>query len=69
MFRSRLLKPDFHPTRESSEVKLLAEAEIPWDDIAFKVIAKTLRHYLQDRPEGRFVFRTEKIDQQKLTGK
>ena len=40
MFRSRLLKPDFHPTRESSEVKLLAEAEIPWDDIAFKVIAK-----------------------------
>jgi ADP-ribose pyrophosphatase YjhB (NUDIX family) len=68
MFRSRLLAPDFHPTRESSEVKLLAEAEIPWDDIAFKVIAKTLRHYLQDRPAGRFVFRTDKIDHRGLTG-
>jgi hypothetical protein len=40
MFRSRLLAPDFHPTRESSEVKLLDEADIPWDDIAFKVIEK-----------------------------
>jgi ADP-ribose pyrophosphatase YjhB (NUDIX family) len=68
MFRSRLLAPDFHPTRESSEVKLLAEAEIPWDDIAFKVITKTLRHYLQDRPAGRFVFRTDKIDHRGLTG-
>ena len=62
MFRSRLLKPDFHPTRESSEVKLLAEAEIPWDDIAFKVIGKTLRHFLQDRPAGSFAFRTDRID-------
>jgi hypothetical protein len=62
MFRSRLLAPDFHPTRESAEVNLLAETEIPWDDIAFKVIGKTLRHFLQDRPSGRFAFRTDKID-------
>ena len=62
MFRSRLLAPDFHPTRESAEVKLLREDDIPWDDIAFKVVEKTLRHYLQDRPSGHFVFRTEKIE-------
>ncbi len=62
MFRSRLLAPDFHPTRESSEVKLLSENEIPWDDIAFTVVEKTLQYYLQDRPSGRFAFRTDKID-------
>ena len=62
MFRSRLLAPDFHPTRESAEVKLLSEAEIPWEDIAFKVIDKTLRYYLQDRPTDHFAFRTDRID-------
>jgi hypothetical protein len=61
MFRSRLLAPDFHPTRESSEVKLLEAAAIPWDDIAFKVIEKTLRRYFQDRPSGHFAFRTDQI--------
>ena len=62
MYRSRLLAPDFHPTRESSEVKLLAAADIPWDDIAFKVVDKTLRYYLQDRTSGRFEFRSDRID-------
>ena len=61
MFRSRLLAPQFHPTRESAEVKLLTEADIPWDDIAFKVIEKTLRHYLRDRPSGRFTFQADQI--------
>lgn len=62
MFRSRLPAPDFCPTRESSEVKLVEAAAIPWDDIAFKVIEKTLRYYLKDRPSGRFAFRTDKIE-------
>jgi hypothetical protein len=38
---------------------LLAEDEIPWDEIAFKVVEKTLRCYFQDRPSGHFAFRTE----------
>jgi ADP-ribose pyrophosphatase YjhB (NUDIX family) len=68
MFRSRLLAPDFHPTRESAEVKLLGKDDIPWDEIAFKVVEKTLRYYLQDRPSGRFAFRTDKIDLRGLIG-
>lgn len=63
MFRSRLQAPDFHPTRESSEVKLVAADDIPWDDIAFKVVEKTLQHYLKDLPSGRFAFHTDKIEQ------
>jgi ADP-ribose pyrophosphatase YjhB (NUDIX family) len=66
MFCSRLLAPDFHPTRESSEVKLVEEEAIPWDDIAFKVVEKTLRYYLKDRISGRFVFRTDKIEKREL---
>lgn len=62
MFCSRLMAPDFHPTRESSEVKLFSEEEIPWDEIAFKVVEKTLRCFLKDRISGRFAFRTDKIE-------
>jgi ADP-ribose pyrophosphatase YjhB (NUDIX family) len=66
MFRSRLLAPDFHPTRESSEVKLVEAGDIPWEDIAFKVIEKTLQHYLKDRPSGNFAFRTDKIHKREI---
>lgn len=62
MFISRLLEPDFHPTKESSEVVLLEADDIPWGEIAFKVIDRTLRHYLKDRAAGSFSFRTDKID-------
>jgi ADP-ribose pyrophosphatase YjhB (NUDIX family) len=68
MFRSRLVAPDFHPTRESSEVKLMKATEIPWDNIAFKVVEKTLRCYLKDRPSVRFAFRTDKIETRGLIG-
>ena len=69
MYRSRLAAPDFHPTRESSEVKLLEASEIPWDEIAFKVVEKTLTHYLKDRPTGRFAFRTDRIDKHEIVKK
>lgn len=62
MFRSRLQKPHFHATRESAEVKLFAQEEIPWREIAFRAIEKTLRAYFQDKPAGVFDFRTYQIE-------
>ncbi len=62
MYRARLSAPDFHPTPESVEVRLFDEASIPWNDIAFLVIEKTLRQYFADRPSGRFDFRIDRID-------
>ena len=62
MFRSRLLKPEFRPTKESAEVKLMDETAIPWEDIAFRVIEKTLRHFFQDRRSGNYQFRCDRID-------
>jgi ADP-ribose pyrophosphatase YjhB (NUDIX family) len=48
-FRARLLNTDFDPGTESLEVKLFNESEIPWDDLAFRTVAQTLRWYFEDR--------------------
>ena len=58
MFRASIRVPDFGPTPESSEVKLVYEKEIPWEDIAFPVIKKTLRQYFRDRTKGHFPFQS-----------
>jgi ADP-ribose pyrophosphatase YjhB (NUDIX family) len=55
MFRAKLLDPNVSPGVESLEVKLVAEDEIPWDQIAFTMVKKTLEHFLEDRKGGIFV--------------
>ena len=49
MFRARLLELDFGPGEESLEVALFEESGIPWDELAFPVIAETLKLYFVDR--------------------
>ena len=52
-FRARMRKPEFGPGSESLEVKLVAEDEIPWADIAFPSTRYALERYLEDRRAGR----------------
>lgn len=52
-FRARLAKAEFGPAPESSEVKLVEPAQIPWDELAFLSTEFTLRRYLEDRAAGR----------------
>jgi len=54
MFRARLLDTDVSPGLESLEVKLVREDEIPWDQLAFAMVKRTLEHYLEDRKRGTF---------------
>ena len=54
MFRARLLDLEFGPGEESLEVRLFEEGEIPWDALAFPVIAETLKLYFADRANGGF---------------
>ncbi len=61
MFRCRLSEPNFETTRESKDVRLFAEKDIPWDNIAFTVIAQTLKRYFADRANGAYVFRNEQL--------
>ena len=54
MFRAQLADRDFGPGPESLEVRLFDEDEIPWEEIAFRTIGRTLRSYFLDRKLGAF---------------
>ena len=54
MFRARLLHADVSPGVESLEVRLVTEQEIPWDQLAFAMVRRTLEHFLEDRRSGVF---------------
>jgi 8-oxo-dGTP pyrophosphatase MutT (NUDIX family) len=45
-------RPGFRPGVETLELRLFREDEIPWDEIAFRTIAITLRHFFADRRAG-----------------
>jgi ADP-ribose pyrophosphatase YjhB (NUDIX family) len=54
LFSGSLLDVDFSPGSESSQVVLYREEDVPWGEIAFPAIRKTLELYFEDRRRGRF---------------
>jgi len=54
MFLADLKNTDFYPGLESLQTDLFTEEEIPWNELAFKTIDVTLRHYFLDRKKGEF---------------
>ena len=40
----------------SRTLRLMEESEVPWDQIAFPTVRKTLTHYYADRRNGEFKF-------------
>lgn len=62
LFRARLLDLDFKPGIESLEVKLVSELEIPWDEMAFRVIHDPLKRYFEERRQGELGFHMGIID-------
>jgi ADP-ribose pyrophosphatase YjhB (NUDIX family) len=54
LYRARLLDLDYAPGHETLEAQLFSETEIPWDQIAFRVIHETLKLYFGDRDTGRY---------------
>ena len=59
-YRARLLTDAFDPGHETMEARLFSEAEIPWDELAFKTVSETLIRYFSDRRSG--VFQVHSID-------
>lgn len=53
-YRARLTSDQFNPGTETMEAKLFTEAEIPWDEIAFRTVKETLEHYFADRRAGAY---------------
>jgi len=62
IFRARLLDLDFSPGAETLEVRLFDEAEIPWDQIAFRTVRRTLTRYYEDRHGGEYRFHIATIE-------
>jgi ADP-ribose pyrophosphatase YjhB (NUDIX family) len=62
MFRARLVDLDFGPGPESLEVQLLREDEIPWEELAFRTIGRTLRNFFLDRKRGSFPTRVSSLE-------
>ena len=56
MYLGKLSHGKYSAGPESEEVKLFSESEIPWNDIAFSVIEKTLRLYFHDKKKGIFPY-------------
>ncbi len=53
-YRARLLDTDFDPGPETIECGLFREAEVPWNELAFRTGAVTLRQYFADRRIDRY---------------
>lgn len=65
-YLARLRNLDFAPGVESLEVKLFAQHEIPWDELAFPTIRRTLELFYADcvkikESGGRFGFHSHDI--------
>ena len=54
LYRGDLVNGEASAGVESLDVALLGEAEIPWGNIAFKVIDETLKLYFEDKKKGEF---------------
>ena len=63
-YRARMLSAELDPGPESLEARLFDENEIPWDELAFKTVSRTLRWFVADRRAGRFGLHTESIGDQ-----
>jgi ADP-ribose pyrophosphatase YjhB (NUDIX family) len=59
-FRAKLSSDQFVPGYETMEAKLFAEADIPWDEIAFRTVKVTLERFFADRTQG--VFGVHQVD-------
>jgi ADP-ribose pyrophosphatase YjhB (NUDIX family) len=60
-YRARLQDPHFDPGPETIEARLFDEAEIPWEEIAFRTVKETLERFFDDRRRGQFGVHTADI--------
>ncbi len=54
MFRARLLDTDISPGAESLEVSLFEERDLPWAELAFPTVTRSLELFTEDRRRGRY---------------
>ena len=60
-FRAELADLDFAAGEESLEVRLFEEADIPWSELAFRTVGRTLECFFADRRNEQYPVRSESI--------
>ena len=61
-YRAKLLSDKFDPGHETIEARLFTEAEIPWDEIAFRTVREALARFFEDRRNGGTFDRVHTLD-------
>ena len=61
-FRAELIDLDFAAGDESLEVRLFHERDIPWSELAFPTVGRTLECFFADRVEHVYPVRNEPIE-------
>ena len=61
-FLAQLENEQFDPGFETQEARMFSEAEIPWEELAFRTVQETLKHYFADKKSGSFGVHTLNID-------
>lgn len=68
LYRAKLLDLNFYAGPESLDVQLFNENEIPWEQLAFKTIEHTLKHFYHDRKKDDFSIYTDVISKRNRLG-
>ncbi len=61
LYRAELADLNFAAGTESLDVRLFEECDIPWDELAFRTISTTLKHYFSDQRSGNFPIHCETL--------
>lgn len=61
-YRAELSDLDFSAGHETLDVKLFKEEDVPWDQLAFPVITRTLEQFFTDRRTGEYGVLYEELD-------
>lgn len=62
-YRATLMGSRLAPGPETLEARLFSEAEIPWDELAFASVRRTLEYFFADRRAGLFGMHESSITQ------
>ena len=60
-FRAEMADEQFSAGVESLEVQLFEEQDIPWSELAFRTVGRTLECFFADRRQGDYPVRSESI--------
>lgn len=65
-YRARLRDGHFSAGEETVEARVFVERDIPWSELAFPVVERTLKHYFHDRQTDEFPMRMESIEKRPI---